>query len=93
MYVQVLLAIVKYAAAANLLAMLTTFFANIEPLLKAWPLSIADQRRLFLLVADVLGKVRTALITTYLRLVQYSVAGMSCMHAVRDIMSACSNSN
>jgi hypothetical protein len=57
LYKQVLLAIVKYAAAANLLAMLTTFFANIEPLLKAWPLSIDDQRRLFLLVADVLGKV------------------------------------
>ena len=40
--------------------MLATLFANMEALLKGWNLSVADQRRLFLLVADVLDKVTMA---------------------------------
>jgi hypothetical protein len=56
---QMLLAIIEYAASTNLLAMLTSFFANMEGMLLEWSLSLSDQRRLYLLVADVLGKVRS----------------------------------
>ncbi|KAG5181593.1 hypothetical protein JKP88DRAFT_199832 [Tribonema minus] len=57
---EVLLAIIKYAASTGLLAMLNSFFASMESMLAAWQLSLKDQRRLFLLVADVLSKASDA---------------------------------
>jgi translation initiation factor 3 subunit M len=50
---EVLLKIIGYAALSGLLLMLSSFFEGVEEWLQDWDLSLSDQRRLYLLIADV----------------------------------------
>ncbi|CAM9603571.1 unnamed protein product [Ectocarpus sp. 6 AP-2014] len=52
---EVLLLVIRYAKEAKLVAMLSSFFAGVDDWIKGWELSVADQRRLYLLISDTLG--------------------------------------
>lgn len=52
---EVLLLVIRYSKEAKLVAMLTSFFAGVDDWIKDWELSVADQRRLYLLISETLA--------------------------------------
>lgn len=53
---EVLLLVIRYSAQAKLVAMLSSFFAGVDDWMKGWDLSVANKRRLYLLISETLGK-------------------------------------